>query len=358
MNMLKKLMENKMFKIFTFAIIGIILLIIIISIVSSGGSSSVSEKTLTSAATKYIRDNSSVAPQNNYGTTTVTLSTLISNGYISSNASGASCSSYVTVSRYNDEFFYTPHIKCNNDGDSILLKDKLLKTLVTTGSGLYFENGEYQYKGENPNNYLTVNGVKWRILGIDENNNIKLIYNDYNYEYVVWDDRYNSDTDEQSGINDYSLSRLKEYLDKYLNTMLDKENEMFPSTVKVRLATFTQCISKINLENQSIDACNETLDNQLVGMITAEDYISTSLDESCGLDNLKNCQNYNFLNKSSWTISGYSEDSVNVYYIDKYNGLRLGETYISRGVYPVIALKNDIIYVSGTGTENDPYTVK
>ena len=133
---------------------------------------------------------------------------------------------------------------------------------------------------------------------------------------------------------------------------------MFPSTVKVRLATFTQCISKINLENQSIDACTETLDNQLVGMITAEDYISTSLDESCGLDNLKNCQNYNFLNKSSWTISGYSEDSVNVYYIDKYNGLRLGETYISRGVYPVIALKNDIIYISGTGTENDPYIVK
>lgn len=358
METFKKLMENKMFKIFTIAIVGIILLIIIISVLSGGGSANVSEKSLTNAATKYINENSSARPLSDYDTRLITVSTLVSNGYLSASATGSSCASYVLVTRLDNEFYYTPYIKCNGDKDSLLLKNKLLKDVVETGTGLYYEDGGYSYKGESPNNYVKINGLKWRVMGIDDKGNIKLIYGDSSYEYVVWDDRYNSETDKQSGINDYSLSRLKEYLDKFLNIMIDKETEMFPNSVKVRLAKFTQCVGKIDIENQSINACSDTLEDQWVGMVTAEDYVNTSLDESCDFTNIKNCQNYNFLNKSSWTISAYSGDSEKVYYIDKYKGLNLGEAYVSRAIYPIITLRSDVIYLSGTGTESDPYLVK
>lgn len=359
MEILKKLWENKMTRMFLITVVGLILLIIIIAVVSlNSGGSGVTEKKLISATKKYLTDNISLAPKNDYDSRTVTLSTLVANGYISSSSEGASCASYVSVVKLDSKYYYTPYIKCSNSNDSSLLKTKLVSNVVESGQGLYNYNGSYIFRGENPNNYVTLNDRKWRIIGLDANSNIKIIYSDLGGEYKAWDDRYNSTLDRQSGINDYSLSRVKEYLDSYLDTMFDKKTEMFPNEVKVRLAKFSQCVGKIDIENNITDGCKDVIEDQLVGIITANDYVDASLDTSCTISNVKNCQNYNFLNNNSWTASAYNGNNVSIYYIDKNNGLKLSEAYIARAVYPVITLKSDVIYVSGTGTETNPYELK
>ena len=56
--------------------------------------------------------------------------------------------------------------------------EQLKSTVVTTGDGLYNdsdEQGRYVYKGKNPNNYLKINNEIWRIMSIDENNNLKIV---------------------------------------------------------------------------------------------------------------------------------------------------------------------------------------
>ena len=125
-----------------------------------------------------------------------------------------------------------------------------------------------------------------------------------------------------------------------------------------RLAKHSVCIGKVNLNNSTIDVCSNILDNQMVSIINLSDYMNASLDELCSTANTKNCQNYNFLNDNIWTITASDEDTVNAYYISKYEGVKSSNAYIRRKIKPVIALKNDVIYVSGNGTEENPYKIK
>lgn len=354
LNGLQKLWQNKMMRIFIISIVGIIILIIILSLAFSNTSSSVTTDTaLINAAKRYMENDKNKLPTNDYDMRTVSLVSLVSAGYIKSDDS-SSCSSYVTVVKMGNDYIYTPYIKCNKNNDSVLLSNKLLSNIVDTGAGLYKYNDKYIYRGEIPNNYVLLGGVKWRIVGLDSMNNIKLIFDDIVLDYESWDDRYNNEVDTQDGINDYNLSRIKDYLDSYF----DKYGEIFTNNVKARLTKYSVCTGKVDLASSLYDSCSTTLDNQLASVITVNDYMNASLDTLCSKDNVKNCQNYNYLNKNSWTITAYKNDTVKVYYVDQDEGIKLASAYIAKGIRPVIALRNDIIYVSGTGTEVDPYIIK
>lgn len=358
MEFLKKLWENKMTRMYLLATGGLVLLILLIAILSSSaGSSVVNDKTLVNAAKSYINSNISLAPKTSYGSINVSLSTLVSEGYISEKKEGASCSSYVVVTNVDNEYYYSPYIRCNDENDTVLLRTKLLKTVVTSGPGLYNNNGEYIYRGEANNNYISINETLWRIMGLDENNNIKLV-SEKAGDYTPWDDRYNSTLDNQYGINDYSLSRIKEFLSNYENADNGNNNKIFTGDIKSRMVKFDQCQEAIDIENVYSSTCSNYIENQLFGTIRVQDYINASLDTSCSYANTKNCQNYNFLNKNSWTASAYSGNNYEVYYIARDIGVVKKKASYEYGAYPVITLKSDIIYVSGNGTQADPYIVK
>lgn len=361
MESLKKLWNNKMMRTFILVIIGIIILIIIAVMFIGKGSKNVTETSLVNAAKRYETNTANVLPLNEYDSRIISLSQLISSGYLESDDEGASCSSYVVVVKIGNDYEYTPHIKCNNESDSKLLSNKILSNVTSSGSGLYRHNDTYIYRGDNPNNYVLLGGKKWRIVGFDNLNNIRIVYSDTAPDYQEWDDRYNIDVDKDDGINEYNLSRIKDYLDNYLNTYgegNDNDEIIFTSKVKSKLAKSTICIGKIDLDSNNIDTCSSKLDNVTASVITATDYMNASLDTLCSTSNTKNCQNYNFLNRTGWTISAYSGDTVKTYFIDESNGLRLASSYIRKAIRPVVVLRSDTIYVSGNGTETDPYVIK
>ena len=186
MEFFKKLWENKMMRIFIVAIIFVIL-IILIAILFLGKTKKVDENVLLNAAKKYYTTNSSLLPQNEFDSTTVSLATLVSSGYINSDSEGANCNSYVTVIKMNGTYQYAPIVNCNTSQNNLpTLISKITTGLTTTGEGMHSYNGKYIYRGQNPNNYVLFGGKKWRILGIDANNNIKkLIFKKKNKVYKL-----------------------------------------------------------------------------------------------------------------------------------------------------------------------------
>lgn len=355
---MKNLLENKMFKVFIGMILLIILIIVIAIVLVSGKNKTLSEQDLINAAQSYYQKNPALLPKENYDSVTIQLSTLVSNGYISSDKNGGICPAYVMVTNMNGTYSYTPFIKCNdNNNTTTSLMSKITASMTNTGSGLYNNNGKFIFKGENPNNYVRFGESLWRIIGLDENNNIKMIYSDIYIDYYEWDNRYNKDVNEDKGINEFigsEKSRIKEYLDSFFSNELNIEK--YTAARLTRTAKFNTCIGKYDINTGSINICSETI-NSRIATLTIDDYISASLDTSCNINNTVNCRNYNFLNQDGWTINANSTNSYQAYFIDKDKGLLSVDTYIRGAVRPVIALRNDVTYVSGSGTQLDPYMI-
>ena len=348
---MKDLLENKMFKVFIGMILLIILIIIIAILIINGKNKTLTGQDLINGATSYYQKNPALLPKENYDSVTVNLSTLVTGGYISSGKEGSTCPSYVIVTNMNGTYTYTPFIKCNNDNSNATsLMSKITASMTTTESGLYNYNGKYIFRGENPNNYVRFADSLWRIVGLDENNNIKMIYSE-------WENRYNKDVDRDKGVNDFigsEKSRIKEYLDSFFAN--ENNINKYTATHLARTTKFNTCISKIDVGNGSVNTCAETY-NSRIATLTVDDYINASLDTACSINNTVNCRNYNFLNLDGWTINAYSGNSYQAYFIDKDKGLYEVDAYIRGAIRPVIALKNDVVYVSGSGTQIDPYII-
>lgn len=357
-----KLLENKLFRICLISIVVIILIMLLIAIFVGSGSKRITEIGLVNAAKRYYEKNEALLPKEKYNYTTLSLSTLISTGYVNPKLEGSNCPSYVTVTNMGNAVYdFNATLMCNENGKAnVSFVNKILTNMVSTGSGLYNYNNSYIFRGENPDNYVKLGNLKWRIIGVDESKNIKLIYSDiFDLQYLPWDDRYNKDADNLWGVNDYvgnEKSRLKEYLDSFLS--YDVVGENFTGKILSLLTRHNVCIGKVNLESGNTNICSNTLSDQLVSTITINDYVNASLDKSCSLSNSINCQNYNFLNQYGWTINASSENTYSAYFIDDDEGLKTQYTSFGNAVRPVITLRNNVIYVTGSGTELDPYIIK
>ena len=356
---MKDLLENKLIRITIGALVVIILIILIIALFVGRGTKTVTEKSLISAAQAYYKANSSLLPKNNYDSSSVSLATLVSTGYISENMD-TTCPATVTVVNVNGEYHYSSTFVCDNKGvKTSTLVSKLIANRVTNGSGLYYKDGEYIYRGENPNNYVRFGESLWRIIGLDTNGNIKMIYNDLYLEYQPWDDRYNKDVQGQKGINEYfsnEKSRIKEYLDNFFTADINID-KFTPARIS-RTTTHSACVGKLELDKNILNSCSKTLDNQRFSAITVKDYINASLDPNCSINNTVTCQNYNYLNLTGWTANAYGGNTYSAYYIDQDEGIQLSDAFISRAIRPIIALKKDVLYHSGTGTQTDPFMIK
>ena len=357
---MKDLLENKLFKVCLLAVIVIVLIIVLVALFVGGGSKRLNANMLLNAAKKYYEVNKLQLPKDNYDTSRVALSTLVNTGYLSSELEGLDCPSYVTVTNMNGNFEYNTTILCDGQNKyTTPLINKLTSSIVTEGSGLYNYKGSYIYRGENPNNYVRLGDLNFRIIGITENNTVKIIYSDIYNQYLPWDDRYNKDIDQQRGINDYvgnEKSRIKDFLDNYFTNQLN--GEKFTSSIIALTTPHSVCIGKLDIDGNS-NLCSKKLDNERISTITVDDYVNASLDPSCSVKNSKNCQNYNFLNlANTWTITADKTNSYKAYYINNNEGLLSYYANINNAIRPVFALRNSVVYVSGSGTQSDPYIVK
>lgn len=357
-------------KSYVFALIGLIILILIIVvivvIVNNGKNSdttySTIETKLLEGAKSYYNKYPDELPiiEGNY--VTINAETLIENSYLKPFTEmvdeEVNCSGYVNVFKTEQDYAYFPYLNCGTEYETLKLNDKIIEdNIVTSNDGLYKVKNEYVFRGEYPNNYVKFSNQIWRIIKINEDGSIKLVYADKKTEKVVWDDRYNTDKSEYVGKNDFRLSRILEKLNEiYLDDTYIENND------KKLLVKYNWCIGKISENDTQIsgfNSCDDIYSDLYIGLLNIDEVLIPSLDENCKNIYDQSCTNYNYLYEinTGWTLNASSERSHIVFY-SSYGAVYPKSASTSSSVRPVININGNVLYTSGNGTKETPYIIK
>ncbi len=250
-----------------------------------------------------------------------------------------------------------------------------------------YEDGRYIYKGANPNNYITFNDEKWRILSLEKDGTIKIIRNEILSSMNAWDTSnscpvtYN--TSEHNGIftvpniiylapgggasgcNQWTRPAT---LNTYLNDVYYNNIDIMS---KSKIVSHTWNIGAITENNHDLD--KQVKDENAVqwvgniGLITASEYVRANTNvEQCGnlydlyFNNNVICYVTNWMYISStswWTISPVDSNSHQVISVFRSDYLGAIETIYSQNyIRPVLYLSPDIT-LSGSGSKEEPYII-
>lgn len=351
---------------------GIVLLFVVLGIASAFTKGSYSyekiETIMTNAAKSYFADNPESLPKKENQIVEIEASTLAQAGKMKDlseyTKKGVTCTGKVSVSKADEEYVYTPSLNC---GDAYT--DKAIATavkedskVVASGYGLYKMNNGLVFRGETVNNYVQINEDLWRIVKIDSSNNVYLI-KEKNIGYSAsWDDRYNSEVEYNIGINNYSTSRIKEYLGELYDTT--KEDLVFLSeTNKTKISSYEVCTGKRTIDstiNTNELECKSTVAGQKLGLLTVSDYINASIDPNCTSPQSPSCQNYNYLTVDYrwWTATAVANSTSTAFIVDEQGRVSEAKCNAYNKIRPVIKLSSRIMVSSGKGTEKNPYIIK
>ncbi len=329
------------------------------------------EQVIKEASVAYFKDHPESLPQSDGAIVEIGVENLVAEEKMKDlseyTKEGVSCTGYALVEKVGEDYVYTPYLNCGEDFETIELYKKIINTepVITSGYGLYNVNGNYIYRGEEVNNYVQLEQGLWRIVKIEANTNqIVLIKEIGAGNPTAWDDRFNSETNYASGINNYSASRVKEYLEH----IYKEPNESLKETIlgpndKTKMVKYNVCVGKRGENEETNDGsieCSQVLEQQQVGLLPIYDYINASVDPNCKAPNDNSCQNYNYLvEKYNWWLA--TADKATSYKV--YNVNDSGRIYASNAisysfVRPVITLNNMVLYKDGDGTKSKPYILK
>lgn len=346
-----------------------IAVIVIIAIVTGFGGGKMSyskiENEMRKAAVSYFKNKENSLPQQNGASVSIDANTLATSKYMKPLSKlvkdGVNCTGKVVVTKNGEKYLYSPMLSCGDKYQTKTLVNVVTDAnpIVTSGDGLYTIDNVRKFRGEYINNYVKLDGYLWRILDIDSEGYMRLLYVDKAKEEVyVWDDRYNIEKDDYVGINNYDVSRIKQTMEK-----LESGEVYITDKTKSNLAYRPICLGKRSSENLKLnitEECETTISNQLFGLPYAIDYIVSSIDPNCKTIDDQSCANYNYLMKSSltsWTLNGQKEKGYRVFAVSR-AGYTISNAASEKAVRPTIHLSNYTLFNGGTGTKEDPYTIK
>lgn len=364
--MKKKLM--RMMLIVVGILVVFLIIILIFSFLGSGNKSYEEiEQDLKNAAIEYYEVQSGLLPREEGETITVRANALADAELmkpLSELREGENCSGRVEVTKVGDNIIYTPYLECgDNYTTKELYKAVLEQKIVTSGNGLYDLNGEKVYRGDDVNNYVSLDNAIYRIVKVTPDNKLLLILNEVDSTLSsYYDDRYNPTKRFNSGFNDYRISRIKEFLDDLYSSKNDIK--ILSKNDKEKLASFNLCIGKRNAtetNNTNAIECSDVLENQMIGLLTASDYMNASLDANCKATTDKSCQNYNYLRLKEtewWLLTGNAANDYEAYIVKSNGYIDINTTSGYKKIRPTIMLNNNVMIKSGNGSASNPFILK
>lgn len=358
-------LNKKMFYVLCGVIGVFVLILIILLIVKLVSGTKISYEQLQDkmviAAENYYYDNTETLPKNEGDEISISIDTLVEKGYLKSldKLVDASCSGSVVVKKNGEQYMYYPSLDCGSDYKTRTIGSIITdqSNIVESGDGLYKTEDGYVFRGEYVNNYVTFADSTWRIISIDNNGNIRMVKDNYLEDDYSWDDRYNVEADDETGINDYKKSRIKESLEKMYN-----DNTLVDETNKKHLIMYNLCIGKRNSSEYALSKnidCSETVPAH-IGLLSLYEVKMPSLDKNCTNIDTESCGNYNYF--SNFMYGTFFLNSVNDNTYEVYAG-KASYTYLTdaryeSSIYPVIVISSKEIYVSGNGSEENHFIVK
>lgn len=394
-------MDKKMYK-YIGILVGLILLLIVFfwvtNLLTGGTKYSYEriEEKLVEATKNYTKKNPGALPTEPGTSVLISSSILINNGELKdfseyTKDTDVVCTGSVEVYLSGeDNYNYVPDFNCGNKYNTVRLYDKVIADNdfgIVYGEGLYqrvdgkfvtreedldnFTDSstfEYVFRGKDVNNYVKIDENYWRIVSINQDNDMLLIYVGHIQQTLPWDDRYNEDVNMNQGINDYYENGLKsvamESVEKFYNGEVRlQDKEEYSSKTKYLTSPMNLCIGKRSSTDKDISGaieCKNTLEGQYVGLLPAYYYMSASLDDNCNSVLSRNCGNNNYLTKFNdyWWLLTASTEKTNEAYIISQKTAQASICSARSNIRPVILLGSRAVYESGIGTETDPYIVK
>ncbi len=204
-----------------------------------------------------------------------------------------------------------------NLASSIISSSKV----VYEGDGLYSNNGNYVYKGENVNNYIMVSNMLFRILKINSDRTMDIVLDEY-INRLDWD----------SELESYQKSDVNKYLnDKFLKVL---DQDILEKTV-----VCDELVKKVNEAT-----CDKPNQENYVKLLGISDFLNSISD------------NKSYLANSGDSLWLYNHNETEVWHT---NGttVALDEVTSNYGIKPVVTLKNNNVLVSGDGSINSPYRI-
>lgn len=319
------------------------------------------EKKMIESAKNYYHENEDSLPNQNGGTTSITVDELVKADVIKPlnqliKDKNVTCTGKITVSNNNGQYLYSPYLDCGDTYTTKTLASVLIdpNNLVSSGDGLYMLGDSYIYRGEKVNNYLSFAGKTWYILKIYGDGSIRILETTKRNK-IVWDNRYNSDSKGNNGINNYSISRIKDSIDEIYNNP-----EEFSNKDKAYILNKTLCVgarSESDTINTGSIECSETFESAPLGLLQVNEYMLASIDSKCHSIKDRECTNYNYLAKiphSFWTITKDSETTHKVYKISSSPFLTKASN--SASILLTTTINGNVVYKSGDGSLEKPYT--
>ena len=368
--------RENILKIITFIVILVIAVIIFTlvfgkkTVVNNPKTYNSMEESLLTSAKKYVDKNRNLLPKDESETSKVNLDTLVDSNYINEMSAiedeNVKCTGYVEIINKNDEYLFIPYLKCGKYYETKTLTDYLKDNveIVNTGDGLYEYGKKYVYKGENPNNFVLLGDRLYRIIEINEDDEIRLITNKKIDQYLVWDDRYNTDKKSNVGINDFSKSRLKEYLNQIIDVNDDGNgNYIFSEQELQKIIPHDICIGKRPSSDASISLetdCQAVEADQRLGLVTVSEYARASIDPNCKSIYDKSCMNYNYFSRISSTfrtLTATTDNSYQVFMVAD-SEAQLTRASNSFSTYITVFIDSLSLYADGDGTYENPYKVR
>ena len=365
---------KKMLRFMVIIVVVAISLLLILYVVSLMKGTSYSyedvEEVMRNAAKSYFQDHPESLPQEDGSIVEIDSSNLVAAEKMKNlyeyTGEDVLCGGTVQVEKSGSEYLYTPYLNCGDTYVTLELYRKIVseENLVTSGYGLYAVNGNYVYRGEEVNNYVQLGNSMWRIVKVTSNNNIVLISSEGLPYTQPWDNRYNEERLYEAGINQYSASRIREYLEKvYKNPSEEDGENILTESDKARIVSYSVCTGKRSIDGEAknnAEECTQVLQNQRLGLLTLSDYMYASVDPNCKSAASKSCQNYNYLTLKEdwWLVTANKDDTSTVFAVSR-NGNVNAETAANYAIVrPVIYLNSRVLYKSGDGSFEKPFQVR
>jgi len=321
------------------------------------------ENNMKLAAIEYLSSHKEDLPTNENEIVTIKDTELVNNELMKSvneqlKIEDYTCDGSVIITNINGNYRYNPILDCGDRYQTTKFIDYISnnEAIVESGNGLYKLNNELVYRGDKVNNYVKLSDKIYRIVKIVDNHAIIILTDQA--DSVKWDDRYNIDKRSNVGINDYTVSRMRDYLETLYNgnSLLTNEAKLLVTSHDVKIGNRSEADTDKtgNLENAIV------LENQYISLLPVYDFLNASIDENCTATTSRSCVNYNYLAKYKnawWTITGNNSNTYSVFRVA--NGtITTSNANKTARLRPVLSLASDAIYVSGNGSKNSPYIIK
>lgn len=228
--------------------------------------------------------------------------------------------------------YYRKFNKKTESGETLQLLSSKIRSdneEAKAGDGLYSVGNEFIFKGKNVNNYVMYSGLVWRIVKVNNDGSINLVTDKIMNEFMWGTEDSN-----------YKTSQIRKWLNKSDdNTGIFYSNLYNPNDY---LKTTLICLNTVS--SLSSFKCDDTLNEDYVGLLSTLDYTNSIIDEETYLN----------INDEYWLLT-MSQDNT-AWFVDSKN-LSKSSILDSYGIRPTITLNSTVYYETGDGTLENPYKI-